>query len=963
MSSCNSVNQSFLFRQNAEYIEHLYQKYLKNPASVDSGWITFFQEYYRNECEHPIVVTNKSELNYNNFSCKLASNNGVGSAISSTTNKLDDLDSNKQLIELKQLQIQQLIAVYRANGHLCAKLDPLNLQEPKTKEQAHLSLNYFGLSEFDLDKNFHFIPHENFAQVSNLRTLISQLEQIYCGNIAVEFNHLTDRDEIDWLYDQLEQVSLNLNDNIDRKLLLKNLISITGFEEFLHTKFVGAKRFSIQGAEASIAAVIAAIEQAIDYCIKEVVIGMAHRGRLVTLAEIAKKPHYAIISEFMNEVHINDKNISGDVKYHMGYSGVYTGKNNNIKISLTPNPSHLEAVNSVVAGKVRAKQDDLKDIERKQVMGILIHGDAAFSGQGVVAESLLLSALKPYTAGGILHYIINNQIGFTANTDEIYPGQYTTEVAKTIKAPIFHVNGDDPESVLKVTAIAMAYRQKFAKDVVIDIICYRKYGHNEGDEPMFTQASMYNVIKNKVSVTELYAQNLVNQKFILESDYQDMKNQFKNFLNEQFEIAKTYQPTLQLNDNNNTYQTAEINSEEYGKILTGVKKEILLALNHKLCTIPPEFAVHSRLKKILSDRLNKVATNEQVDWATAEQLAFASLLIEKIPIRLTGQDAIRGTFSHRHAVLYSQLNQSNYIPLNHLSSDQAYFQVANSPLSEYAVLGFEYGYSLVNSMQLVIWEAQFGDFANGAQIIFDQFISSAETKWQMKSNIVLLLPHGYEGQGPEHSSARIERYLQLAVNNNIQVVYPTTPASFFHLLRRQIIGKIFKPLIVMSPKSLLRHKLVLSSLTDLGPQSYFQAIIDEIDPSIQGKIKKVIICSGKLFYDLYEFRNKNKITNVAIIRIEQYFPFPTESLSTILAKYSVCDEIIWCQEEPQNMGAWTFIKPYLEDVIDKAKKHIKLKYIGRDSASAPAVGYNNLHNKQQQELIRCAFSIDIGERT
>ncbi|KJV57501.1 oxoglutarate dehydrogenase (succinyl-transferring), E1 component [Orientia chuto str. Dubai] len=936
------ISDDFLFIQNAEYIEYLHQKYIKDPFSVDNSWITFFQKY--NEYKYPII----NKPNFSNLG--LATDDFVEANISPS-----ESHHNKYLIQLRQFQTQKLIAAYRANGHLCAKLDPLGLQKPKTKEQAQLSLNYFGLSEFDLDENFCFSLPNNFVKVSNFRTLINYLEQIYCNNIAVEFNHITDQNEIDWLYNQLEQISLDL-DNIDRNLLLKNLISITGFEEFLHTKFVGAKRFSSQGAETAVAAIIAAIEQAISYGLKEVVIGMAHRGRLVTLAEVAKKPHYAIIAEFINDVHIKEKGLSGDVKYHMGYSGIYTGKNNNnIRISLTSNPSHLEAVNSIVAGQVRAKQDVFNDITRKNFMGILIHGDAAFSGQGVVAESLLLSALKSYSAGGILHYIISNQIGFTANIDEIYPGQYTTEVAKTIKAPIFHVNGDDPESVLKVTSIAMAYRQKFAKDVVIDIICYRKYGHNEGDEPMFTQATMYNVIKNKVSVTELYAQKLIDQKFILESDYKDIRNKFKNFLNEQFEIAKTCQPILPSNYNNNTYQT--ICSKESENILTGVEGDTLLALNEKLCTIPSEFIIHSRLKKLLSDRLNKVALNEQIDWATAEQLAFASLLIEKIPIRLTGQDAIRGTFSHRHAVLYSQLNQSNYIPLNNLSSDQAYLQIANSPLSEYAVLGFEYGYSLVNSKQLVIWEAQFGDFANGAQIVFDQFISSAETKWQMQSNIVLLLPHGYEGQGPEHSSARIERYLQLAVNNNILVVYPTTPASFFHLLRRQIISTDSKPLIVMSPKSLLRHKLVVSKLADLGPRNYFQLVIDEVDTLAKGKIKRIIICSGKLFYELYDFRSKHKITDVAIIRIEQYFPFPTKLLSAILAKYSAYNEIIWCQEEPQNMGAWTFIKPYLEDIIDKAKKLVKLKYIGRDQAAAPAVGYNNLHNQQQQELIRCAFNI------
>ncbi len=754
--------------------------------------------------------------------------------------------------------------------------------------------------------------------------------------------------------------------------MLNNLISIDGFEEFLHVKFPAAKRFSIEGGGSVIAGLIEVIEEASNNNLKEVVIGMAHRGRLVTLAEVAKKPHHAIISEFLGTADIpasifNEKDSMGDVKYHMGYSSSYITRNGNvIKVSLTPNPSHLEAVNPIVAGKVRAKQDMIGDISRQQVMGILIHGDASFSGQGIVAESLLMSVLSAYNVGGILHFIVNNQLGFTANASEIHPGHYTTEVAKIIKAPILHVNGNDPESVLKASLIAINYKQKFAKDVVVDIICYRKYGHNEGDEPMYTQPLMYNIIKDKKSISEEYAQVLIDQQLIQQSDYENSKQKLTDFLNKEFNIAKNYKPVFSYLEG--VWQGINrFNNIKENKKPTGVKSNILMEFGKKLCSITPEFildhpkfVLHFRLKKIFDDRLKRLTSDGLVDWALAEQLAFASLLTQNIPVRLIGQDSERGTFSHRHAILHSQEDQSYYVPLNHVAENQLYFQVANSHLSEYGALGFEYGYSLANPNQLVIWEAQFGDFANGAQIIFDQFISASEMKWLRMSNIILLLPHGYEGQGPEHSSARVERYLQLAANDNIQVVNPTTPASYFHLLRRQVVRNIRKPLIVMSPKSLLRHKDVVSSLDELGENSLFSPVIDDIDASIiQSRVSNIIICSGKVFYDLCEFRQKNKVMNSCIIRIEQYYPFPKQDLLEILKKYSSCKDIVWCQEEPSNMGAWVFIQPYLNDIIKECQFNINLRYAGRIEASSPATGYLKIHNQQQENLLKQAFNIGV----
>jgi 2-oxoglutarate dehydrogenase E1 component len=667
------------------------------------------------------------------------------------------------------------------------------------------------------------------------------------------------------------------------------------------------------------------------------------------------KPYRAIFSEFMgSSAFPSDLGVTGDVKYHMGYSSDKTTKSGKkVHLSLTANPSHLEAVNPVVAGKVRAKQDCMNR-DRRKVVGILIHGDAAFCGQGVVAESLVMSGLAPYDVGGIFHIVINNQIGFTANSYDSRASKYCTEVAKVVGAPIFHVNGDDVEAVVLVTKIACEYRQKFQKDVVVDIVCYRKYGHNEGDEPMYTQSVMYEVIKNKQTPAAIYSEKLSNAGLIARNYYPELKQKFKSFLDSEFNEVKNYKPRAQWLEG----QWSGFDRLSEDKLLTGVHKSVLQEIGIKLCSIPGDFSINHKLAKLFEIRRNDLMSDQPIDWATAEQLAFATLLNEKTPIRFTGQDVERGTFSHRHAVLHSQTDKSIYKPLNNISEDQAFFEIADSNLSEYGVLGFEYGYSIVDPNRLVIWEAQFGDFANGAQIIFDQFISSAETKWLRMSGIVVLLPHGMEGQGPEHSSARLERFLQLCAEDNMCVAYPTTPASIFHLLRRQMKRNFRKPLIIMSPKSLLRHKLAVSSLAELDEGTKFIPVIDEVDREIKAeRVKKVIFCSGKVYYDLIESRRERKIDNIVIIRFEQLFPFIEEDVIKIMKKYQTASKFVWCQEEPRNMGAWKFIRHQLDSCLEKASIKVQVSYTGRERSASPAVGYLYIHNKQQETLLEEAFEL------
>lgn len=927
----------FLFGSNSVFIEELYQKYLEDPSSVDPSWIEFFRDQV---AFTPMKSTSKVIIK------DVIKPDAIKSAQTNNT-KLEN-----------SLRAKFMIKAYREHGHYLANLDPLGLEVKKTNADLKLNIEDFGFSTDQLNEEIDITGELSDLTTCTIGELRNILERTYSGSIAAEFTHVENTDEQRWLYDQLEGAHTHIMFSTDdKKKILKDLVEVEGFEQYLHTKFPGAKRFSIEGGDASIICLDKVIELSALAGASEAVLGMAHRGRLSTLTKVMQKPYCAIFSEFMgSSAFPSDLDIAGDVKYHMGYSSdKVINEHKTIHLSLTPNPSHLEAVNPVVAGKVRAKQD-YKGKDRNAVVGILVHGDAAFCGQGIVAESLVMSGLKPYEVGGIFHLVINNQIGFTANTYDSRPGRYCTEVAKMVGAPIIHVNGDDIEAVVIATQIACNYRSKFKKDVVVDIVCYRKYGHNEGDEPMYTQGLMYNIIKTKETPGAIYAQKLVKQALINSDYFSALKQEFKTHLDREFALIESYKPRAQWLEG----YWSGLERKSDGNLTTGVAKSRLKKLAISLCTIPKSFKANKKLLKLFANRVETINKEEPIDWATAEQLAFGTLLEDCTPIRITGQDAGRGTFSHRHAVLHSQEDRSTYEPLNNISNNQAFFEIADSNLSEYGVLGFEYGYSLVNPKHLVIWEAQFGDFCNGAQIIFDQFISSAETKWLRLSGLVCLLPNGMEGQGPEHSSARLERFLQLCAEDNMQVVYPTTPASIFHLLRRQVMRNFRKPLIVMAPKSLLRHKLAVSEISELDTDTAFLPVIDEIDSEIKiSSVKRVIFCAGKVYYDLLEARREAKKNDTAIIRLEEIYPFAEDIVVKILKKYNKATEYVWAQEEPKNMGCFSFIRPRMEAAFAKAGIKQNLIYAGRAEAASPAVGYAYVHNKQQEALVHEALVLEL----
>ena len=922
-------NQSYLFAQNSALIEELYEKYLKNPSSIDQSWIEFFQSMPPESLRKPKWYKGGPKICFKNQEPQEQVK--VPSPTHST-----DYFSSKVKLWMKQ---------YREKGHFYSKLDPLEME--KTPDISELDPINYGFTTEDLSRQIGTSSKCNDFPLQNLSliNLAAKLKQIYCKDIGYEFSYLLSREEKNWLYNYIETQNIAFQKE-DQLSILQDLVEAEGLEEYLHVKFPGAKRFSAEGGESSIMALSRIIKQAALGSTQEVVIGMAHRGRLNTLTKVMGKPYSALFAEFAGAISA-PKGFAGDVKYHMGYSSdLQISDQHKIHLTLTPNPSHLEAVNPVNEGRVRAKQDLIKD--KSKILGILIHGDAAFCGQGVVFESLAMSVLEPYYTNGTIHIVVNNQVGFTANPKDGRAGRYPTEIAKSIEAPIIHVNGDSPESVAFVSKLALDYRQKFGKNIVIDIVCYRKYGHNEGDEPFFTQSVMYNtiviIIKNKQTPALSYANQLVSLGQINSEYYQNVKNNFKAKLDQEFEESKNYTPQSHYLEGLWSNFIIPQDQQNYEiSTSTGVEKSKLQDLNNKLCSWPEDFPINPKIKKLLESRKESINNNEPIDWATAEALAFATLLEEGFAVRITGQDAGRGTFSHRHSVLHSQKEYEKYIPLNNLSPNNPPYYVADSNLSEYGVLGFEYGYSMVNPKALVIWEAQFGDFSNGAQIIFDQFISSGETKWQRCSGLVVLLPHGMEGQGPEHSSARLERYLQLCAEYNMQVCSPSTPASIFHLLRRQMHSNFRKPLIIMSPKSLLRNKFAVSSLSDLDLNTSFMPVIkDNIKEA-----RKVIICAGKIYYDLLAYREEKKIQDIALIRLEQYYPFPDAEMKNIISQYS-SKPVYWCQEESKNMGAWNFIRDYLEE--------FNVQYIGRPASASPAVGYLKLHNAEQAELIQRIFA-------
>lgn len=901
------------FRPNLEAIESMYLAWRSDPSSVESSWSIFFE----------------------GFEIGLQQSKGDQLTMEST-------DSMASLAE-------KLIGIFRDYGHLQASLDPLQIE---SVSQQILNKSLQDLVEKHLSAHFtipSFTPYPD----GTIRGLVKILQDIYCRSIGVEITHLHDGGERDWLISRIEEKAgkIEFSSN-DKKNILNQLMRADLFEKFLHHKFVGQKRFSLEGGDSLIPLLEAVVEGYPDLGGEQLVLGMAHRGRLNVLTNVMMKPYGDVFAEFEENFSSTSIVGDGDVKYHLGYSvDRQNSKGKNLHLSLTPNPSHLEFVNPVVEGRVRAKQDLLNDSSRRAVLPVLIHGDAAFAGQGIVPESLNLAGLEGYTTGGTFHVVINNQIGFTTRPSDSRSTSYCTDVAKIILAPIFHVNGDDPEAVVWVAKLALEYRQRFGKDVVVDIVCYRKHGHNEGDEPSFTQPIMYQNIKLRSSPAVKYGEKLVLDGVCSSEEVSTIGSDFEARLQRSLDEMRNNPVSYQ---RMSAFQGAWKNlTKQYTHkvVKTGIAEKDFNAIAQALISVPSGFNIHPKISTLIRSRGQNFADKKPIDWPTAELLAFGSLVVEGHKVRLSGQDSRRGTFSQRHSVFYDSNNGQSYAPLNFISDNQATYDVFDSMLSEAAVLGFEFGYTLDNPNVLVLWEAQFGDFWNGAQVIVDQFIASSESKWKRESGLVMLLPHGYEGQGPEHSSSRIERLLQLCAENNLQICNASTPAQYFHLLRRQLHRDFRKPLAVMTPKSLLRHKLAVSPVEEFLNGSFFEVLDDTIvDPS---RVKRVVLCSGKVYYDLFEQRIKQESFETAIIRLEQLYPFPEEQLKKILDRYGKATEFVWVQEESHNMGAWIFVEPRL-----RAMGYL-FEYVGRDESASPAVGSKKIHESEQKQLVEGAFKKEL----
>ena len=852
-------------------------------------------------------------------------------------------------VNKKAVQVMQFINMYRRRGHLLADLNPLHHERGYFPE---LEFEYYGLTMWDLDREF-YCGGLGGMEKAKLRDIINLLRDTYSGHIGSEYSHILELEERQWLQKRMEN-NANQPDlaKEDKRRILRMLNQASAFEEFLHKKYIGHKRFSLEGAESLIPMLDFMLEKLGKYEAEEVVLGMAHRGRLNVLVNTIGKSYQKVFAEFEGNIDPDSFHGSGDVKYHLGTTGIHKNwDGREIKMTLMPNPSHLESVNPVVEGAARAHQDAHTNGDaQEKIVPFLMHGDAAFAGQGVVAETLNMSQLQGYSTGGTFHVIVNNQIGFTTLPGDGRSTEYASDLAKAILAPIFHVNGDDPEAAVHAMNMAVEYRQKFGKDVVIDLMCYRKHGHNEGDEPAFTQPGLYKEIKDHPSVRQRYTQELVHKGELSQEEVDEIFNEFDELLEEAFKEAKKapeFKVTSDLINRKDTLQ-----KDRPAKVDTTFDRDQLIEIGRKLNTLPKDFDANPKLLRILAKRSEIVEKNERkIDWGFAESLAFGSLLVDKIPVRLTGQDSERGTFSHRHAVLHGTTSKQKFAPLNHLEDDQATFKIYNSLLSEFAVLGFEFGYSATRPEALVLWEAQFGDFNNGAQVIIDQYIAASEAKWGQKSGVVMLLPHGFEGQGPEHSSARLERFLQLCAEDNLQVANCTTPAQYYHLLRRQALRKHKKPLIIMTPKSLLRHTKVVSTTDELAEGS-FQEFIPDNDTNSPSNINRILICQGKVYYDLLEYKEQHGIDNTTICRIEQLYPFPDKDIKKYLEAHKQVKDIIWVQEEPKNMGAWYFVNTRFKYVLQKGQK---LRYIGRYAAAAPATGSAKLHAAEQEMLVKDAF--------
>lgn len=943
-------DSTHVYGGNAIYIAELYERYLRDPGSVDGEWKAYFDKIGDTETviEKDFYgapwVKNRTQVVGYAPSVKERRRNQTGRRVSDEQGASND-----------SIHAHMLIRAYRVRGHLLATLDPLGLEGRKSHPE--LEPERYGFTDGDYDREIYlggWLGHEKLT----LRQIIDVLKKTYSSNLAIEFIHIQSLERKEWLENKLESsLSRPQLSNDKKKQILHKLVEVVGFEEFLHKKFPGAKRFSAEGGENTIPAMEAVVETAAALGVKEVVLGMPHRGRLNVLTAFMGKPYVAMLSEFQGNLATPDSvYASGDVKYHLGFSTDKEFGGREVHLSLTANPSHLEAVNPVVVGKVRAKQDQHNDPEREKVMGLLLHGDAAFCGQGVVAETLMLSDLDGYKTGGTVHVIVNNQIGFTTNPSNAHISPYPTDVAMMVQAPIFHVNGDDPEAVVHAASIAAEYRQQFKKDVVIDVWCYRKHGHNEGDEPRWTQPLMYQAIDQKETPREIYAKRLISEGVVSEDEFEAMKDAFYQRLDKAFDGSNDYRPAKADMLEGKWEGIEKVIGGEKNKIKTHVAEKELKEIGLKLSEIPAGMELHRGVERVMNTRREMMESGQGLDWAMGELLAFGSLLKEGTPVRLSGQDVTRGTFSHRHSGVWDQKSEALYHHLNHLSDNQANYEVVNSNLSEFAVLGFEYGYSSAEPKALTIWEAQFGDFVNGAQVIIDQFIASAEVKWLRMSGLVMLLPHGYEGQGPEHSSARMERFLQMCAEDNLIIANCTTPANYFHILRRQIHRTFRKPLILFSPKSLLRHKRAQSTLKELADSNGYRRVLPETEKlAADNKVRRVVLCSGKVYYDLLDAREENKINDVALVRLEQLYPFPETSLLTELKRYKNA-EVIWCQEEPENMGAWQFVDRRIEAVLEKAGgKSKRPVYVGRPAAAATAAGYMKIHQEQQKKLVNEAL--------
>lgn len=924
------MRPTFVTHYNVDLLEQNYTRWKEDPDSVDSQWRAFFEGFEFGSAQQPAngAAHVRSDTDY---------------APPSTT-----VDTSTAL----QTKVDSLVYAYRTLGHTIAKIDPLGEPRP---DQPLLELSELGFSEADLDLLVSSKFYLGNAEMP-LRDMIASLQERYCDTIGAEFMHIQNTRIRNWVRDRIENRPRMADFPVEtKKLLLHHLMEAEIFERFLHTRYIGQKRFSLEGGENVMVILETLLEKCPSLGIQEIAMGMAHRGRLNVLTNFLRKSYHAMFTEFSENWVPDLVAGDGDVKYHLGYETIRTTQEGSeVRVSLAANPSHLEAVNPVVQGKARARQRILQDSSnRKKVVPILLHGDAAFAGQGIVAEVLNFSQLPGYRTGGTVHVIINNQIGFTTLPADARSTQYCTDVAKMIEAPIFHVNGDDPIAAAFVAELALEFRQTFAADVVIDMYCYRRHGHNEGDEPAFTQPNLYKIIENKKSVATLFRDALIEEGTLSQSEADTLLKEFETALDSNQKEVKEAEERAKENGRTAFIESTAIFQPPYSHdpVETAIAPATLSQIVDALTTVPPNFGVQRKIQRMLLDRRRRIFNDGgPYDWAFAEALAFGSLLLEGSPVRLSGQDSRRGTFSQRHSVLYDAKTRERYIPLLNLSPDQAKFCVYNSLLSEAAVLGFDYGYSLDYPSMLCIWEAQFGDFANGAQVIIDQFITSAESKWQRPSGLVMLLPHGYEGQGPEHSSARMERFLQLCAEDNIQVCNCTTPAQYFHLLRRQMHRPFRKPLIVMTPKSLLRSELAVSSQEDFTT-GRFEEILDDQTVKEPSEVERVIVCSGKVYYDLAMFRESESVSNTALIRLEQLYPVNDAKIRGVLERYANAEHWVWCQEESQNMGAWSFIEPVLERLIG-----VRFRYAGRDRSSSPAVGSLAVHKREQAQLVSDAFS-------